>query len=125
MKSQKIIKTVNQSLKVEVEVQVKLLPVLPGSSRQPRTEIHFCNSFTISKIKIKMKESKPYDFILDGLFQHRLSVGGMFSLPDDQIQVFSTFFNSFHQRTFGAYKRFSRTKSMQVDSTVLLQRITS
>ena len=67
-----------------------------------------------------MKTSKPYDFILNCLFQHWLSIDGMFALPDDEIQGFSTFFNSFHQRTFGAYKRFSRTKSVQIDSTVPL-----
>ena len=72
-----------------------------------------------------MKESKPDDFILNGLFQHRLSIDGMFSLPDDKIQGFSTFCNSFHQRTFGAYERFSRTKSVQVDSTDSFIRITS
>ena len=72
-----------------------------------------------------MNESKPYDFIQNGLFQNRLPIDGMFALPDDEIQGFSTFFNSFHQRTFSAYKRFSRTKAVQVDSTVPLQRITS
>ena len=72
-----------------------------------------------------MKESKPDDFSLNGLFQHWLPIDGMFALPDDKIQGFSTFFNSFYQRTFGAYKRFSRAKAVQVDSTVPLQRITS
>lgn len=72
-----------------------------------------------------MKESKPDDFILNSLFQHWLSIDRMLALPDDKIQGFSTFFNSFHQRAFGAYKRFSRTKAVQVDSTIPLQRITS
>ena len=71
-----------------------------------------------------MKGSKPDYLILNGLFQHCFPIDRMFALPDNKIQRFSTVFNSFQQRTFCAYKRFPRTKAVQVDSTAPLVRIT-
>ena len=103
---------------------VKSLPIDPGSSREPRTEIHFCNKLMSVKKNIGIDDgSKLNDLSLNGLLQHWHIVDRMMALPDDKIYSLSAFFDGLHQCALGARKRLSGTKAVQVDFMGSFQRI--